>query len=178
MNTTTRIIVPLLCGGLVATAFADVVDPYADYIKLTANDSASNNSWNNTDADTYKQGNWSEAFDPARNYYVPADKTFYADAQGKDGGTWAGGELVIAGTMVANVNRGFSYAPKIPNLVFLDDSMLKSSAYGLIASPSRMTVTSCSPAALMMTGAVKLPLGVSTRQSSPSRATPCAGVSK
>lgn len=130
----------VLSTGLLPAAFAEDADPYADYIYLTANDTYNNNSWNNTDAATFKQGHWSEAFDPARNYYVPADKTFYADAQGKDGGTWAGGELVIAGTMVANVNRKFSYAPNIPNLVFLGGSELRSSAYGLLNSPTRMTV--------------------------------------
>ena len=122
-----------LAVGFHPGAFADDVDPYADYIKLTANDTEKNTSWNKT-------GHWSEEFSTERNYYVPAGKTFYTDGRDGAAGTWTGGELVIAGTMVTPVRTGFGRAPKVPNLVFLNGSVLRGSAYGILASPSRMTV--------------------------------------
>ena len=132
-----------LSVGLLAVAFADDADPYADYIYLTKDDvdgATSKNSWNNTDAATFKQGNWSESFSTERNYYVPAGKTLYADGRNGSAGTWAGGELVIGGMMVSNVRSQFSRAPNVPKLVFLSGSVLRGSAYGILRSPTRMTV--------------------------------------
>ena len=114
-----------LSVGFLAVAFADDADPYADYIYLTKNDTTSTYSWNNTDAETFKQGNWSEPFSTERNYYVPAGRTLYADGRNGAAGTWAGGELVIAGTMVSYVFTQFSRAPIVPNLVFLGGSVLR-----------------------------------------------------
>lgn len=141
MNTTTRIIVPLLCGGLVATAFADVVDPYAGYIRLTGNDSVSSlstTSWN-------RKGNWDiegEDFLTDANYYVPADKTLVAWGRATTpAGKWAGGQLVVAGTLLTYVNSNKDNAPKFDDLVFLGGSTLNDrSSYGSINWPSRITV--------------------------------------
>ena len=122
-------------------AFADGVDPYADYIRLTANDktdSLSTTSWN-------RKGNWDiegEDFLTDANYYVPADKTLVAWGRATTpAGKWAGGQLVVAGTLLTYVNSNKDNAPKFDDLVFLGGSTLNDrSSYGSINWPSRITV--------------------------------------
>ena len=93
-----------LSVGLLAVAFADDADPYADYIYLTKDDTTSKYSWNNTDAVTFKQGNWSEPFSTERNYYVSAGRTLYADGRNGAAGIWAG--MGILASLAGDVVKG------------------------------------------------------------------------
>ena len=107
-------------------------DPYADYIKLKANDTSSNHSWN-------QAGNWDDPSGAApsagKNYYVPAGlKLLHPTSTDTAFNFWQGGQLVVAGVFDDYVSASNSNGPVIPDLVLLGDSVLRLPSLGPFAA--------------------------------------------
>ncbi len=104
------------------SAFAET-DPYVDYIKLNAFET-SEGGWSGPEHWGDGTGNHPSS---SYNYYVPDDKRLFVP--GKSGSNpWAGGQLVIAGSMSEGVSSASLAKPSISDLVFLPGSVLGTSA--------------------------------------------------
>lgn len=117
-----------------SAAYAEGEDPYANYVKLLADDNNSHFSYSTA-------GFWSDgrAPHPDTNYYVAADRIMLTAGIAKTTAAdytncWHGGQLVIAGKLRPAIGAGHQYSPCIPDLVLLGGSEIQYTTYGFFAT--------------------------------------------
>ena len=126
----------------VSCALADGEDPYADYVKMTADD-------NNSFVSFSTKGRWNDNLAPHEdaNYYVAADRILFmtgvmsTDAAADYTNCWHGGQLVLAGKFRPAVGAGTQYGPCVPDLVMLGGSEIQYPTYGFFADHEGKTTT-------------------------------------
>ena len=124
--------ITVACALVFAMAFAVTAEDYSGSVRLNDEDTAANQSWNNA-------GNWADGKKPSstKNYYVPADTLLWhqssktSDASTK---TWSGGQLVIGGTFLSEVNNEAKYGPYVQDLVLLGGSECRLQAYAFLGT--------------------------------------------
>ncbi len=103
-------------------------EDYADYVSLTKVNNSGSTSWNSANG-------WSDGQAPhsGTNYYVGVGKLLWRSSDKQDDdvlSTWAGGQLVVAGTLHIAASVSDSKAPQISDLVLLGGSDVRTATYG------------------------------------------------
>lgn len=126
----------------VSCALADGEDPYADYVKMTADD-------NNSFISFSTKGRWNDNRAPHEdaNYYVASDRILFmtgvmrTDAAAHYTNCWHGGRLVVAGKFRPSVGSGTQFGPCVPDLVLLGGAEIQYPTYGFFADHEGKTTT-------------------------------------
>ena len=123
----------LLCSLVFAAAFPAVADnAYSGYVRLGGEDAVANQSWNNA-------GNWADGKKPSsgNNYYVPTGALLWQQSGRTSTAstkTWGGGQLVIGGTFLSEVNNDTIYGPYVQDLVLLGGSECRLGAFAFLGT--------------------------------------------
>lgn len=126
----------------VSCAFADGEDPYADYVKMTADD-------NNSFISFSTKGRWNDNLAPHEdaNYYVASDRILFmtgvmrTDDAADYTNCWHGGQLVLAGKFRPSVGAGTQFGPCVPDLVLLGGAEIQYPTYGFFANHQNKSTT-------------------------------------